>query len=100
MQVLKIDDVQVLRTKLLDNADILECCGYTRPIFRTNLEDVPELIQAITLHYVILHSKAELDQLKEGLQTCKVLKFMKEFPGIFKDFFSKQAVVRHTAGKL
>ena len=62
------------------------------------IEDVPDIIQAITLHYVILQSKAELDQLKEGLQSCQVSKFMKLYPIIFKSFLMIDSAVGHTAG--
>ena len=42
----------------------------------------------IFLHYTIFRSKAELDQLKAGLNVLGVCDEMKNNPGIFKDYFT------------
>ncbi len=42
-------------------------CGYTKPVFRINLEDKEDITRCIWLHYVHFQVHAELDQLRKGL---------------------------------
>ncbi len=48
---------------------ILLDCGFTKPSTSVLLADKMEIVQTISLHQVILRSKAELDQFAEGLDS-------------------------------
>ncbi len=67
---------------------ILLDCGFTKPSTSVVLADKMEIVQTISLHQVILRSKAELDQFAEGLDSCGVLKAITNFPGLTKTFFT------------
>ena len=61
--------------------------GFSKPITSLKLSDVNELVHVVCIHYVIFKSKAELDQLAEGLRECGVLDFVKKFPKLLEPFF-------------
>ena len=44
----------------------ISASGYTKPLFRAEMEDREEISRTIALHYTLLQSKAEMDQLKQG----------------------------------
>ena len=52
------------------------------------MDERHEISRALFLHYTIFCSKAELDQLKAGLNVLGVCDEMKNNPGIFKDYFT------------
>ena len=47
-------------------------CGITKPVMSMKLDDKSMIISAVCLHYAVLGSLAELEQLKRGLQTAKL----------------------------
>lgn len=67
--------------------------GYTLPVMSLQLDDREHLIQTLRLHYVLLRSKAVLDQLITGLSCLGVLDSIRENPGMFEPYFiaAKQA---------
>ena len=81
-------DTPSLQDFLIEHTDVLESCGYTVPIAHVSLEDIPDIVHAISLHVVILQSKAELDQVKDGLQELQVLENMIRCRDAFKGFFT------------
>ena len=76
-----------LHTLLLKNCDIMLDSGYTKPLVRTCLQDIPNVVQTVTLHRVILRSLAELSQFIDGIEALGVGKALKEYSGILRVFF-------------
>ena len=62
------------------------------------MADKQELIHIITLHHTLLKCKAELDQLKGGLQALGVGDAMKAHPDLFEKFFTEAGLTTMTAG--
>ena len=79
--------------------DIILNCGYTKPLFRAEMEDREEISRTIALHYTLLQSKAEMDQLKQGLNSLGVADLMKEQVHLFANFFTSDGHSRLTAGQ-
>ena len=59
------------------NSAILLDAGYTKNLKDVTVDDKEELIRILFLHYTIYRSKAELDQLKLGLNILGVADEMK-----------------------
>lgn len=62
-------------------------CGITKPVTSMRLGDKSTIISAVCLHYAVLGSLAELEQLKRGLQTAKLATLMDKHPHLFKELF-------------
>ena len=54
---------------------------------RVSLAEKQEVIEIVALHHVILKCKAELDDLKTGLDVLGMRKMIEQFPHILKSFF-------------
>ena len=63
-------------------------CGFVKPISGIRLYDKDSLVRTLCLHHMILKSKAELDQLKEGLGTLGVATAMESMPDVFIHLFT------------
>ena len=63
MQVHNAGDEDALRKCCLEEPDVIFEAGYTRPIALITLAEKEELMKTIKMHFVLLRSKAELDQL-------------------------------------
>ena len=72
--------------------------GFTRPLPCLTKEDKITLIQTVALHYVLLRSKAEMDQFCEGLKSLGVLHAIRKYPDLMSHFFTHQGVDKLTAG--
>ena len=59
------------------NIDLLIKCGFNKPGCRLELCDRANIVQAVTLHKVVLVSMAELSQFREGLCALGVADAMK-----------------------
>ena len=51
------------------------------------VEDIPNVVQTVTLHRVILRSLAELSQFKDGIEALGVGKVMNVHSHLLYDFF-------------
>ena len=71
------EQIQVLS---MDAIEVLSHCGFNKSPTTLTLEDRFTLVHSITMYYTILQSKAELDQLLNGLQTLAVADAMKSHP--------------------
>ena len=49
-------------------SELLMDRGINKPVSMIRLQDKQCIVNAISLHYLILKSKAELDQLRSGLE--------------------------------
>ena len=65
-----------------------------------DLNQRQELTRVLCLHHIILKSKAEMDQLREGLATLGVADIMKKNPKCFESFFVYTQSKTLTAGKI
>ena len=77
--------------------EIIEC-GFTKPLPCLVMEDKIALIQTLTLHHVLLRSKAEIDQFSEGLKALGVLDAIRNYPSLMSCFFINKEIQHLTAG--
>ena len=78
---------QSLRELLMENSASLIGCGLTVPLSLVTLDDRAVIIDAVLLHYVLLNSKAEIDQLLMGLSALDVLNTVKANSELFEGYF-------------
>ena len=64
----------------MENADVLIGSGLTVPLSLVTLDDKDTIIEVVSLHYVLLNSKAEMDQFLMGLSALGVLGAVKANP--------------------
>ena len=62
-------------------------CGITKPVMKMNLTDKEKVVSAVCLHYALLGSLAELEQLKRGLQTVRFTLLMERYAYHLKQLF-------------
>ena len=74
-------------------------CGFTKPSCGLVMEEKCDIIQALTLHQVILKSKAEIDQFGEGVAFLGTLEAMKKYPELLQCFFVQSGEECLTAGE-
>ena len=73
----------------MDNIEILDECGFGKPITRLKLINKPDLVQAVTLHRVLLKSLAEETQFREGLATLSVRESLEKYPKLFIPYYCR-----------
>lgn len=61
-------------------------------------EDIPTVVQTVALHLVILNSKAELDQLAEGMSCLGVLAAIRKSPHLLQSYYTLDGATKLTAG--
>ena len=86
-QIKDIDDIEKLKQLATDNFDLLIECGISKPPSSLELGDKTNVMQAISLHRVILGTMAELSQFKEGLSVLGVCDAMKKTPELLYSFY-------------
>ena len=91
-------DNNSVRAIAMEHCSTISNCGFTKPLPLLTTEDKIELVQAVSLHYVLLQSKVELDQFRDGLMTLGVLDAIKSYPNILCPFFTRERVQCLTAG--
>ena len=98
LQIAATSDNSSLRTTVMEFCTEVTECGFTKAIPCITMDDKITLIQTMTLHHVLLRSKAEMDQFCEGLQALGVLNAVREYPDLMRPFFTNSAVQNLTAG--
>ena len=93
-----IENVAELRQTLMDACDILISAGYSKPLTSAELSNKKEITETISLHYALLQSICEMDQLKRGLNVLGIVDYMKEYPLFFSSYFMKQGNKKLMAG--
>lgn len=78
--------------------ELLIDCGYSKPIPMITLMDKDSIVNTISLHHLILKVKAELDQLRSGLETLGVAAAMKLNPKLFQPLFTRNGQIELTPG--
>lgn len=81
-------NIETLRNLSSRHLDLLLDCGFTKSPALVTLEDKISMVQAITLQHVILQCKGEADQFIEGIKSLGVLDAMRDYPDLFRNFFS------------
>lgn len=94
------DDEATIRAVCLEDVDICLNAGYTKPVALITIADRDEFVDVIKRHYVLLRSKAALDQLRNGLHAFGVADSLKEHPQLLEDFFVAGKLSPLTAGNL
>lgn len=84
----------------MDGSDILATSRYSKSLATLTMEEKATLVQTVTLHFVLLKSKAEADQFLEGLKAIGVADALKKHPGLLEPFFTKSGIPTLTAGVL
>ena len=62
-------------------------CGITKLVMSIKLDDKSTASSALCLHYAVLGSRAELEQLKRGLQNAKLRTLKDKHAHLFKEIF-------------
>ena len=57
----------------MDRMELFTESGFTKPLALVTMDDKITMVQTVTLHYVLLRNKAELDQFCDGLTALDVL---------------------------
>lgn len=70
--------------------DFLMDCGVMKAPMMMQLSDKESVISAVCLHYSILGSLGELEQLKRGLQTAGLSALLEQHGSVMKDLFLHQ----------
>lgn len=72
---------------VMEKMDILNECGFGKPVARLKLQDKPDLIMAVTLHQAVLRSLAEMTQFREGLSALGVRQALEKRPQLFAPYY-------------
>lgn len=99
VQIMDCVDADGLRKVAMANIDLILECGWSKPVLSLQLGQKEELKRVLCLHHVLLKSKAEMDQLREGLATLGVADIMKKHPACLESFFVFTPSKVLTAGK-
>ena len=84
----------------MDNIEILEECGFGKPIPRLKLQDKADLIQAVTLHRVLLKSLAEATQFRDGLSALSVRESLEKYLKLFIPYYCSTESNVLSSGKI
>ena len=79
--------------------DVLQSCGFRKPIASLTHTDIPQLIESVVMHACLYERKVELDQVISGLQESGVLEMIRNHPTLFQPLFV-DGLVRMCAGLL
>ena len=67
-----------------DNFSFVMDCGFVKPTTTVTMEDIPALVQAVFLEYVLLRSTQEIAQFIEGLETLGIATLLRRHPRCLK----------------
>lgn len=82
------DDENQIRDSAMEAFDVLQSCGFRKPISSLIHTDVPQLIECLVMHVCIYERKAELVL---GLQDAGVLGMIRKHPALFQPLFVMSA---------
>ena len=91
-------DDQTLQTLAMENAAVFIESGLTTALALTKVEDKDSIVKTVTLHQVLLKTKAEIDQFCAGLKSLGVLNSIQENPQLFEHYLSLDGTQCMTAG--
>lgn len=73
----------------MEHCEVLHECGFIKPINCISMDDRCSMVQVLTLQFVVLHCKAELDQFIEGVKVLGVLHAIREHHSLLRPFFCR-----------
>ena len=73
---------------MIYNIDTVLDARFSKPLNSLKLNDKEEFIHAICLHHTIIKTKAELDQMIEGLKNVGVLDYIQKYLILMEPFFT------------
>ena len=59
-------------------------CGFLKPAATVATSDIPDIVRAVYLEYIVLLSSQEVAQFIEGLQTIGIATLIKRHPLVLK----------------
>ena len=62
-------------------------CGVSKPVCRIKYSEKQKIVEAMCLHYTVLASLAELEQLRRGLSVQKFNSLMESSPQLIRKAF-------------
>ena len=71
VQLSRAGDANAIQTPLNTASDAVISSGYSRPLVAVTSGDVPQLINGVLLHTVVLSLKAEMDQFLSRLNEVR-----------------------------
>lgn len=71
--------------------------GFLKPITSTVTGDIPAIVSAVFLQYVILKSTQELTQFMEGLDALGIIQFVRRHPNTLKSLFAYNSIAEVTS---
>ena len=72
-------------------------CGFLKPVTTVVKGDIPHIVRAVYLEYVVLQSSQEIAQFVEGMQATGIATLIKHHPVILKNLFIHDSSVKVTA---
>ena len=90
-------DVAEMQELARDNRCLMIDAGVTQSPHLLELTMKPAVLRALGLHHIV-HSRAELDQFRDGLNCLRVLECVKAKPDLMKIYFLAP-IVPLTAGE-
>ena len=101
LQLEAVEDIESLRNLLSeDPADVVYASGFSTPITKVTLDDIPVVLKAVSIHSCIVPIKAELDQLKEGLNLFNVIDLIKKFSMQTRELFVSTGSAKLTVNNM
>lgn len=81
-------DTDVQNVFAIDEAmELLAATGFRKAVPRLKLEDCSTLVSALVNYHFMGKVKAEMDQLRDGLEALGFLSTLRHNPDIFEPFF-------------
>ena len=82
----------------LSEIDLIMDAGYTKPVTALTISERDDLTSTLKLHYTLLKSLGETDQLKEGMSINRVVEALAKYPDVMKPLFVAKTSSPLTAG--
>ena len=87
--MLDAPSIEDLHEVTIEYCELLRDCGFIKPIKCLSMDDRCVMVQVLTLQFVLLQCKAELDQFIKGLKVLGVLDAIREHHGLLRPFFCR-----------
>lgn len=65
--------IEDLQEVAMEHCEVLHECGFIKPVKCISTDDRCSMVQVLTLQFVLLQCKAELDQFIEGIKVWEYL---------------------------
>ena len=93
-------DASSLQSICKESVDLLLGAGYVKSPSTITMSDRSTIVKTLSMHFVLLKSKAEMDQFKLGLTRYGILEPIQQHRTLFSKVFTSCGDDRLTAGML